>query len=213
MLYLVIPFISDEQSPHRDGNLYRLLASLNGCDVEFEVVILYWGSVFFDEKNVDHYNYKVHIVDLRYDFPFSMLDRYKHIPSFIGPNDIIHTLDCDMYVRNEYLSIIPNVIDRRDAFFPVCFSLYEGKHPVLDEDNGWWRESGWGMRVLRRKNWDRIDFSNYTTETGRGEDMLFLERAKEAGLSLLRFNCKGLFHMWHPTGVEYQNRLFNKVVL
>ena len=212
MLYLVIPFISDSLSSHRDKNLCNLLEGLKNTNTDFEVVILYWGSNIFDPHNFSKYDFKVHVEDLRDSFPFSMLNRYKHIPSFIEPDDVIQTLDCDMFVTEEYLSIIKRTIERRDVFFPICFSVYENKPPIVDDENGWWRISGWGMRALTRKNWDKIDFSDYITDTGRGEDMLFLERTKKANLSIIRFNCNGLFHMWHPDKFEYKNRLFNKIV-
>jgi len=72
-----------------------------------------------------------------------------------APEDIVFFLDADMLVPPDFCATIASHVARGRCYFPICYSLYEGKspcvhldrrpqHPRWREANGWWRKAGYG---------------------------------------------------------------------
>jgi glycosyltransferase involved in cell wall biosynthesis len=115
-----------------------------------------------------------------------------------GP--IICFLDVDMVVPANFITSIKRVLRPGSCYFPICFSLYEGRPAAAATRNGYWREKGYGNCAFMIEDFNSIGRMDEQFVSWGGEDTDLFNRAK-ARLIVHRQPCDGLFHRWHPQQV------------
>jgi glycosyltransferase involved in cell wall biosynthesis len=130
-----------------------------------------------------------------------------------GYDDLLFFLDADMILPPNFCQLLRQRVQRGRCWFPICYSLYADKPREVDGDepppggdhrhvpqaaNGWWRKEGQGMCGFTRG--DFLALGGWDEEIGKTygkEDNDLFRRANEH-LTVIRENCPGLFHLWHP---------------
>lgn len=108
----------------------------------------------------------------------------------------IFLCDADMSLPEDFIFQYDKNVNSFTCWFPICFSLAKGKKREVNEDNGWWRESGFGMVGISKEQFLRLGGLNENFKTWGGEDNDFYNRID---IIKIRKRCYGLFHNWHPS--------------
>lgn len=158
------------------------------CD--FEVVIADFGSTdhhpseWIENYSNDNIDYK--IIDVEEDFSRG---RGLNIAADNTSGDILFFLDADMLISKDLVKqIIKNILFKKKAFFPICFSYYTPLH-----NEGWLRTEGWGNLAISKELyinnrwWEK---KSWGSEDDHMRDQLEKLYTREQGINF--------FHQWHP---------------
>jgi hypothetical protein len=133
-------------------------------------------------------------------------------------DDLVFFLDCDMVLPPDFSDRVRTHVKTGQAYFPICYSLYEGAPMEVTTDgqpyrratgstaNGWWRESGRGNCGFVAEDFYEMGGWNgerWGTRYGREDDDVYW-RAVQA-MQVTRERVPGFFHQWHPKPPEAQN--------
>lgn len=133
-------------------------------------------------------------------------------------DDLVFFLDCDMVLPPDFSDRVRIHVKTGQAYFPICYSLYEGAPMVVTTDgqpyrraagspaNGWWRESGRGNCGFVAEDFYELGGWNgerWGTRYGREDDDVYW-RAFQT-MEVVRERVPGFFHQWHPKPPEAQN--------
>lgn len=119
--------------------------------------------------------------------------------------DILFFVDADMLVPPDMKDLVRRHVKSKTAWFPVCFSLYEGCPPVMEECNGWWRHTGYGMLGITKEDFIACGrWPEQFTSHGGEDDFIFSECKKR--FKIVRAPQANLFHIWHPNDKEFKNQ-------
>ncbi|CAF0958818.1 unnamed protein product [Brachionus calyciflorus] len=141
---------------------------------------------------------------------------------------LIFVTDIDVYFDFGFLNLCRlNAIEGKKVFYPILFSLYNpnvrnnntvniddetfeidldkfnkkmlAMNIKISNSNGYWRESGYGMVCLYKKDYLNIGgFGKYKRVRGwGGEDVYLAERFYSKGYDLFRAITPGLYHLYH----------------
>jgi len=135
--------------------------------------------------------------------------KYKEIPSkFTRAHSLnaavkqarfpwVFLCDADMSLPPDFPSQYFKNVSENQAWFPICFSLGRNKSRKVSSENGWWRESGFGMVGMSRKYFlDIGGFNEKAYIKWGGEDNHLYDKTK---IKKVRERCYGLFHNWHES--------------
>lgn len=120
-----------------------------------------------------------------------------------GESDILFFLDADMLVPNNFCQLVMSNVSPGTCFFPICYSLHEGKPTVVEGNishhrrnagqyaNGWWRKEGWGNFGILQSDYKQLGaWDENIGKTYGGEDNNIRDRAHKL-FTVRRFNCPG----------------------
>lgn len=125
-------------------------------------------------------------------------------------NDLVFFVDCDMVLPVDFSQRVRTHVKPGQAYFPVCYSLYEGAPPEINTDgrpfcraagssaNGWWRESGRGNCGFVAEDFYELGGWNsdrWGPRYGREDDDVYW-RAVQI-MEVVRERVPGFFHQWH----------------
>jgi glycosyltransferase involved in cell wall biosynthesis len=201
---------------NRWSTLEKLLATLNAqISRDFEVIIVDLGSKDVDLKaELPKYQMKsrlaIHPIAKGGKINRSAGRNLCVKASRAGASDILCFVDADMLVPNNFCQLVAGNVAAGTCFFPICYSLHEGKPAVVRGDlshwrknagdfaHGWWRKEGWGNFAILRSDYEQLGAWNEKIgQTYGGEDNEIRDRAHKL-FKVRRFNCTGFFHQWHP---------------
>ena len=106
--------------------------------------------------------------------------------------------DVDMVLPKNFISQFYQNVSPRKVWFPVCFSLNKNTPPIISTGNGYWRETGYGMCGFYKKDFIKIGGWNQRYMIYGAEDNDIYGRCIKEKFEIIRENCIGLFHTWHP---------------
>lgn len=126
----------------------------------------------------------------------------------VASSELLFFLDADMLVPADLDQKIENFVGRKRTYFPICYSLREGRPPVVAADNGWWRRTGYGNCGILRTDLERLGGWDLKYRSWGKEDDDLHARCRRHGLAVRRENCEGFFHQWHPNDLAFKNRYY-----
>jgi len=109
--------------------------------------------------------------------------------------DYVFLCDADMSLPFDFVEQFFSNVSNNKIWFPICFSLLKGKPMIVDDNNGWWRENGFGMVGIFKNNFYKYGMLNEKFSDWGGEDNDFYNRIPENIRA--RSKCYGFFHHWH----------------
>lgn len=112
-------------------------------------------------------------------------------------SDYLFICDADILVDQDALQHGMAILDRGEAWFPVCRYLDEHDEPA------YWQDSGYGLAFLHRKVFDAVGGIPEFRSWG-GEDDLFYRRVKSA-VPAIRSREPGLRHLWHDEDSRHRH--------
>jgi len=113
-------------------------------------------------------------------------------------SDKLFFCDADMTLPKTFVEDFEARVKPGQAWFPVCFSLYENKPKIITKENGWWRVAGFGMAGVYKKDFFNVGAHNIKFRWWGGEDEELYKRLLKKGFKIVRDQYSGLFHNWHP---------------
>ena len=135
-----------------------------------------------------------------------------------APDDLVFFVDCDMVLPPDFSERVRRHVFPGQAYFPICYSLYQGAPPEITGDgqpyrralgskaNGWWRESGRGNCGFVASDFSALggwDGARWGDRYGREDDDVYWRATNM--LEVVRECVPGFFHQWHPKVSEPTN--------
>jgi len=113
--------------------------------------------------------------------------------------DNIFLCDADMTLPKDFIEQFSENVAQNTIWFPICYSLHENKpRKINGEENGWWRDCGYGMVGCKRNDYWILGGLNESFKEWGGEDNAFYDAVEKMKMRRVRKNSIGLFHNWHP---------------
>jgi glycosyltransferase involved in cell wall biosynthesis len=176
-----------------------LIQSMNNCidNDMLSLSIFDCGSTdIIDLENVIKQNWKGNLYFSKEDRKFSRSYAFNRAIEQCRTN-YVFICDADISIPIDFVRKFRENVDICKTWFPICFSLLRGKEKIIDEDNnGWWREKGFGMVGIHKSTFNNSGNLNENFIKWGGEDNDLYNRVN--GIKI-RENCIGLFHNWHPS--------------
>lgn len=130
-------------------------------------------------------------------------------------DDLMFFIDVDMAFNGKtLLRIRQNTIRNTTIYFPIVYSLYDpkkfhkhydgsdyrlfDKELLLNEDNGSWRQYGFGIVSLYKSDFVKLRGFNTTIKGWGMEDVAFFDAAVKSDMQTVRSVDPGLVHIYHP---------------
>ena len=165
-------------------------------DYPIELVIVDYNSndVVLEDWIYDalkNTNIEINIIKLPFNEPFS---RGKSL-NIAGDNakyDNLFFCDTDMLIDEIVLNSGLFYLKHNKIYFPICLSYTDETHK-----QAWWRTAGWGMVFINKNIWSKYKFPEYF-KWGKEDEELREALKLEYKEDIIRSNCMGLFHQWHP---------------
>nr|XP_022906021.1 chondroitin sulfate synthase 1 isoform X1 [Onthophagus taurus] len=141
-------------------------------------------------------------------------------------DDLLFFIDVDIvFNAKSLMRIRQNTIQHFSVYYPIVYSMYDpeffGKkydiddyklfenESLLNEDNGFWRQFGFGIVSLYKSDFIKLGGFN-TTIVGWGmEDVNFYDSTIMSRLKVVRSADPGLIHVYHPVQCDNDNNLDN----
>lgn len=191
-----------------DNMINFLLKSMNECEHKDKLAlsVVDVGTTDVSDLKTEiqkHWGGKFNFTKM--DLPFGRYV-YNHAVENAESN-LIFVCDADMTLPKNFIQqYVENVPNRKHVWFPICFSLYKGVNEyVIKDENGWWRETGFGMMGIFKDVFMNLGGYQVKTTWGGPDDMMF-KMCNKQGLKIKRENCVGLFHNWHPKNTEFHRK-------
>ncbi|MDD5650285.1 MAG: glycosyltransferase [Candidatus Nanoarchaeia archaeon] len=108
--------------------------------------------------------------------------------------DYVFLCDSDMFLPEDFVEQFFKNVSKEKTWFPICFSLLKNRPFEVNENNGWWREFGFGMVGIFKDNFIKTGMLNECFTSWGGEDNDLYDKV---GTIKIREKCFGLFHCWH----------------
>ena len=197
-------------SQHGDLHLFRdCVESLKSAckDIEWELVITDWKSTDTDYKWLPE-NHKLITIDKD---GFSRGYGLNLAAENASHNNLYFT-DTDMLINSGFIQRCIDTCNRKQAYFPVCWSVaekdrhrsqsYVGSGSLPNKRwNGrvgatGWRTTGRGMCAMNKQIWEKAGKWPEYWKWGR-EDGDFCRNIMKH-YKVIRNNDNGLVHCWHP---------------
>ncbi|XP_034943351.1 chondroitin sulfate synthase 1 [Chelonus insularis] len=135
--------------------------------------------------------------------------------SYANMADLLFFIDVDITFTAEALDRIRlNTIIDRKVYFPIVFSQYDPQmvyknsenHDffVINEFTGYWRQFGFGIVSLYKKDYLKIGGFNLSINGWGSEDVNFFEKAVNSDLTVFRAPDLGLVHIYHKVECDQQ---------
>ncbi len=116
-----------------------------------------------------------------------------------APAEKVFVCDSDMTLPPDFVKQYEWHVTDRTAWFPICFDLRENRPRLISEECGTWRKEGYGMVGILKRVFDELGGLDERFVAWGKEDYDLFVRARKT-LLIKRYECRGLFHNWHPVG-------------
>ena len=199
---------------NRSNNLNRLCESLAELeDNNFELVVCDFNSSDDVLSSIQKRTFPVTYVKVN-DLFFNRSQGLNISAEYASAaaNDIVFFIDVDMLVPKDFNAKMREIIRDKVCWFPICYSLHADKPVEVYKDsrhaskaNGWWRKEGKGMCGFTKANFAAVQFNEHVgVSYGREDGDICRRCIKQFDFEVVRGNCDGLYHLWHPTNTTYR---------
>jgi len=188
--------------------LTNLIPSLNKCKLKKDIALSICNCHSDDIPNLESRIRKLWRGKLYYTNSKTKFTRSSSLNIAVrqSKEPILFICDCDISVPDNLVELMTKNITLNRVWYPICFSLYVNRPKIIQEDNGKWRRLGFGIVGIHRKKFNAMKGYSETFKEWGGEDTYMY---KSTTGTIIRSQCEGLFHNWHPEDLEYKNRYYN----
>ena len=114
-------------------------------------------------------------------------------------NNLFFASDADMILPANLVEICNRFVTDKTVWFPVCFSLYEGRPAIISDKNGKWDYNGKGNFAATKQQFEKAGkFNPFYTTWGLEDTELWIN-FYTIGIIPIRSKWKGFIHKWHPS--------------
>jgi len=114
-------------------------------------------------------------------------------------NDMIFASDADMILPKNLVERCNRFLTGKTVWFPVCFSLFEGKPEIISEENGKWNYNGKGNFAATKAQFEKAGKFNTFYKIWGWEDTELWINFHTIGIIPIRTKWDGFIHKWHPS--------------
>lgn len=185
------------------------------------LIILYRDETGLDYDNTLHLinvlknNSSHEISVIQVNEPFSRGKALQLGAQTLTSNDLMFFIDADIVFNpSTLIRIRYNAVQNKSVYFPIVYSLYnpnnfnntrvidytncESFDFLINENNGFWRQFGFGIVSLYKSDFVKIGGFN-TSIVGWGlEDVTFYDNAIKHEMKVIRSVDPTLVHVYHP---------------
>jgi hypothetical protein len=111
--------------------------------------------------------------------------------------DRIFLCDADITLPKTFVADFRRLVEPNQVWFPICFGLGEGKPKIVDDANGFWIDSGYGMMGVYRSDFFRVGAYDTRFKWWGAEDEEIWKRFVYNKFLIRRGRYIGMFHNWH----------------
>lgn len=133
--------------------------------------------------------------------------------SKLTDRELAFFIDVDIIFSSEALQRVRyNTIMNQQIYFPIVFSQYDPKivdemgfndrGAGIDEINGYWRQFGFGIVSLYKKDYTQIGGFDLTIQGWGKEDVDFFEKVVKSDLEVFRSVDTSLVHVYHDVDCD-----------
>jgi len=192
-----------------DNLLKHLIASMNRCKKKDQLSLSLFDCHSNDVPNL------METVKEHWDGHFVYVnskDKFTRSSSINGAvnhakSERIFLCDADMTLPVDFVDQHNLYVTVHQVWFPICFSLNKGAPHKINKSNGFWRHQGHGMVGIMRSKYFLLRGLSEKFKKWGGEDNDFFTRCRKK-YKIVRENCKGLFHNWHPMDDAFKNKYY-----
>ncbi|KRT81558.1 hypothetical protein AMK59_5844, partial [Oryctes borbonicus] len=208
----------------KEGELTKLIVVLyKSSPTEFEESLIMINDLRNKYPSSD-----IHTITL--DEPFARGRALQFGAEVLQDNDLMFFVDVDIAFNSKsLLRIRQNTIKNSTIYFPIVYSLYNPKmfnksydianykvidrEALLNEDNGSWRQFGFGIVSLYKSDFVRLGGFNTSIKGWGMEDVAFFDEVVKSDIHLVRCVDPGLIHIYHPAACigDYSDALQQKM--
>ena len=174
-----------------------LVESLAECDNRHDVILSVFDCGTPGLREAIREKWKHRLLFNMEEMPFARTYSLNKAAE-VAPTDLLFFTDVDMTLPRDFVKQLYQNVGLGKAWFPVCFSLKEGAPRIIAPNNGYWRHTGYGMCGFHKKDFIALGKWNLRYMIYGAEDNDIHDRGCKKGLEVVRENCIGLFHNWHP---------------
>ena len=140
------------------------------------------------ETNYPGYDFTVIVLNRKFSRGIGMMEGVKACDL----TDLLFLVDVDIQFSVDVPDLIRSFTRLGEqVYFPIVFSMFKG------EEDGYWRDFGYGIMAAYRQDIERVDGFN-TTIVGWGkEDVDLFDRFVTTNLSIFRSPTPQLVHRYH----------------
>ncbi|GJQ88202.1 hypothetical protein Trydic_g13194 [Trypoxylus dichotomus] len=154
--------------------------------------------------------------------PFARGRALQSGANILQDNDLMFFVDVDIAFNSKsLLRIRQNTLKNSTIYFPIVYSLYDPKmfsksydigdyrifdrEVLLNEDNGSWRQFGFGIVSLYKSDFVKLGGFNTSIKGWGMEDVAFFDGVVKSDIHLVRSIDPGLVHIYHPAACVGDN--------
>ncbi|XP_015176522.1 PREDICTED: chondroitin sulfate synthase 1 [Polistes dominula] len=180
--------------------------------------------VLYQHKIEDTLNKTMNLIEqLKYKYRSATIDVILGSGEFARANalhegviqmkddDLLFFIDVDIVFTSSALYRIRlNTIINRQIYFPVVFSEYDpkivyksdyskrhDKYYIITEMTGYWRQFGFGIVSLYKKDYDIVGGFDLSIRGWGKEDVIFYEKVVKSKIKIFRAADQHLIHVFH----------------
>jgi chondroitin sulfate synthase len=157
---------------------------------------------------------------------FTRARALEHGLKLLAHDDLTLFIDVDIvFDTKSLLRIRQNTVKDKSIYFPIVYSLYNPKllnksYPlddyaffnsaIVDEDNGFWRQFGFGIVSLYKSDYVTLGGLNLLISGWGSEDVTFYDEAIKSKLKIVRSVDPSLIHVYHSIDCDINLDVFQR---
>jgi len=183
-----------------EKSINSIINSFDNQD-DFEIIITDFKS---DDTDFNFIKNKIKNYDiLTIDEPYFNRGKGLNLSRTKTNGDYIFFIDVDMLISKELIKQTNIVLEKYDAFFPICYSYLNP-----NKKNGYWRTLGYGNCIIKKHIGNVKWVEN---ESWGKEDINYYSRLQKK-YNVYRENGNKFYHLWHNNDLSFKNKHYkNKI--
>lgn len=172
------------------------------------------------KKHPDH---EIRVITI--NEPFTRGRALQYGVNITHQDDLLFFVDVDIvFDKNSLLRIRYNTVKGRTVYFPIVYSTYnpnvlnktyslqdyEVYGGIVDNNNGFWRQFGFGIASLYKSDYLNLGGFNMTIFGWGFEDVTFYDNVVKSNLTIVRAVDPSLIHVYHPVDCDNSLELAQK---
>ncbi|CAD5111289.1 DgyrCDS610 [Dimorphilus gyrociliatus] len=183
------------------------------CKEEISLTVIYPKMQYDKDNSTDkvvqlindyqtvfnHHTLRVILVDRTFNRAFYL----QTGADIMSKNDFMCFMDVDLVFDDSTLWRFSQNSRRKEPYFPIFFAEYKKKKPT--PDNGYWRDSSFGMLCTYKEDFDNVGGFNLSIVDWGKEDIDLYDRFVKANYQTMRSIDPELKHIFHPIKCDIAN--------
>lgn len=215
LIKFILPLSGRHNIFKRFLNNYKDVCVITGEKTELIVILYPYKNDNSMKNTIDlinnfKLNYKNSIINIiiNDNNNFSRANALNTGVSLSNDDDLLFFIDVDIVFKAESLvKIRYNTIIDKQIYFPIVFSQFNPKivyrnnnyydHFTINEDTGYWRQFGFGIVSIYKRDYLKIGGFNISINGWGQEDVDFFEKSIKSNVKVFRSPDVHLIHVYH----------------